>query len=83
MGFKQVAYPTQKSSKGRTTYSWSRKVTLALDTLISYSNKPLTIIAFFGIGISIVSFVIVLYLLVGVYATVLPQLRALGRPAGG
>jgi putative glycosyltransferase len=58
-GFNQVQYVTKKSSKGRTTYNWTRKVSLALDALISYTNKPLTFIAFLGIGICLSSLIIV------------------------
>ena len=62
-GYNQVGYQTKKLSKGRTTYSLRLKLTLALDALLSYTNKPLTIIAFFGIMISIFSFVLVFYIL--------------------
>jgi putative glycosyltransferase len=62
-GFNQVEHVAAKSSKGHTTYDWGRKITLALDALISYTNKPLTFIAFFGIGISFVSLLMVAYLL--------------------
>ncbi len=62
-GYHQVGYQTRKLSKGRSTYSLRLKLTLALDALLSYTNKPLTIIAFFGIFISIFSFIFVLYIL--------------------
>ena len=54
-GFTQVAVPTQKASKGRSSYTFARRVTLALDALISYTNKPLTFIAFFGIAVLLIS----------------------------
>ena len=62
-GFNQIAVPTQKFSKGRTTYTFARRYTLALDALMSYTNKPLTFIAFFGIGIFLVSLIMVGYCL--------------------
>lgn len=62
-GYNQVPHPTQKGSKGQTTYTFARKVTLALDALISYTNKPLTFIASFGIFICVVSCLITLYFL--------------------
>ncbi len=60
-GFNQVAVPTQKMSKGRSSYTFARRYTLALDALISFTNKPLTFIAFFGIGICFVSFLMVAF----------------------
>jgi putative glycosyltransferase len=59
VGFNQVEYVTTKSSKGHSTYNWSRKISLALDALISYTNKPLTFIAFLGIGICFISLLMV------------------------
>jgi putative glycosyltransferase len=62
-GFKQVGFRSDKGSKGVTTYSLPRKVQLALDALISYTNKPLTFIASFGLTISGLAFMVVLYLI--------------------
>lgn len=54
-GFHQVGVPMQKTSKGRSSYTFARRYTLALDALLSYTNKPLTFIAFFGIAVLLVS----------------------------
>lgn len=67
-GFNQVPIKTQKLSKGRTTYNFVRKLTLALDALISYTNKPLTFIAWGGIGISIISLLILVYFLTNLFS---------------
>jgi putative glycosyltransferase len=56
-GFNQVEYKTQKLSKGRSTYNMTRKIALALDALISFTNKPLTFIAYSGIGICAISII--------------------------
>lgn len=55
-GYNQVPHATKKGSKGQTTYTFMRKITLALDALISYTNKPLTFIAVFGVVICLMSF---------------------------
>lgn len=47
-GYRQVAVPCEKRSKGSTTYNFRRKVGLALNALLSYSTKPLTCIV--GVG---------------------------------
>lgn len=60
-GFNQVGVPMQKTSKGRTSYTFARRYTLALDALISYTNKPLTFIAFFGIAVLLVSIAMGIY----------------------
>lgn len=57
VGFNQVEYKTQKLSKGRSTYNMTRKIALALDALISFTNKPLTFIAYSGIGICAISII--------------------------
>lgn len=62
-GFNQVAVPTPKLSKGRSSYTFARRYTLALDALISYTNKPLTFIAFFGVGVCFISLLMVAYCL--------------------
>ena len=63
-GFKQLPHVASKTSKGRTTYNWSRKIALALDALISYTNKPLTFIAFLGIGVCSISLVMLFFFLI-------------------
>jgi putative glycosyltransferase len=60
-GFNQVGVPMQKTSKGRTSYTFAWRYTLALDALISYMNKPLTFIAFFGIAVLLVSIAMGIY----------------------
>lgn len=40
-GFKQISYTIQKGNKGRTTYTTRKKINLAIDSITSFSNKPL------------------------------------------
>jgi len=62
-GFNQIAYRSTKGYKGVTTYNLGRKFQLALEALISYTNKPLTFIAGFGLTISAVAFMVVVFLI--------------------
>ncbi len=55
-GFHQVAVPTHKTSKGSSSYTWARKFSYAMDALVSFTNKPLTYVALFGLTISGVAF---------------------------
>ena len=61
-GFRQIGVPCEKTHKGSSSYSLSRKVTLALDALISFTNKPLTFVAGSGILICGASLTIAVYL---------------------
>ena len=61
-GFRQIGVPCEKTHKGSSSYSLSRKITLALDALISFTNKPLTFVAGSGILISVASLAIAVYL---------------------
>jgi putative glycosyltransferase len=40
-GFKQLAVPVNKKSKGSTTYTFTRKLEVAIDAITSLSNRPL------------------------------------------
>lgn len=53
VGFDQVAVRCPKSSKGDTTYDLRRKVSLALDGILGFSNKPLTFVAALGLFLTI------------------------------
>ncbi len=47
-GFKQLAVAVHKSYKGSTTYTFSRKLKVALDAITSLSNRPLYLIFVIG-----------------------------------
>ncbi len=64
-GFNQLAVPVKKTSKGSSVYSFIRKLSLATDAITSFSNQPLFYVSVFGLIMSMVSFMIILWLLMG------------------
>lgn len=63
VGFNSIAIPIEhaKRDSGPSSYSFTKLLSLAFNTLISYSNKPLKIFVKIGIIVSLIS------LLVGIY----------------
>ena len=47
-GFAQAAMPVLKGSRGSTTYSWMRRLSLAVNALTSFSDQPLIYIFYTG-----------------------------------
>jgi putative glycosyltransferase len=66
-GFRQVAVPVDKRSKGSTSYSFRRRMTLAVHAITSFSEKPLIAIFYAGLAISGMSGVMILRFLYGLY----------------
>jgi putative glycosyltransferase len=64
IGFDQKAIKIKKGHKGSTTYSLYKKVKLALETLISFSNRPLLLISLLGLLITSGSFLGVIFVLI-------------------
>jgi putative glycosyltransferase len=54
-GFKQVPLMAHKLSKGTSTYSLSRKVSLLVNAVTSFSNQPLLVIFYFGLLVSMIA----------------------------
>jgi glycosyltransferase involved in cell wall biosynthesis len=56
-GFKSTAIIVEHAAResGKTTYSFSKLISLAFNSIISYSNKPLKIFVKFGMLISLLS----------------------------
>ena len=54
-GFTQIPVTVEKTYKGYSDYSYSRRIFLALDAITSFSSKPLNYIAAFGFALSVVS----------------------------
>jgi putative glycosyltransferase len=74
-GFKQLAIPVNKLTRGDTTYSFGRRWLLLIDSITSFSELPLVAIFYLGLAIS------ALATLVGI---VLIFLRlSVGRPIEG
>jgi putative glycosyltransferase len=63
-GYKQIPLMVNKAHKGRTTYNVGRKVSILINSITSFSNKPLVIIFYFGSLISVISFFEIMNLLV-------------------
>ena len=65
VGFKSTSIPIEHSSReeGKSSYSISRLLKLAFNVIISFSDKPLRLFINFGLGISILSFILGVYYL--------------------
>ncbi len=50
--------------EGTTTYNWNKLINLALDIAIAYSDKPLKLVIKLGLGISFLSVLYILYILI-------------------
>jgi putative glycosyltransferase len=56
VGFRQIPVEVQKSHKGTTTYTFRRKLSALTSAVTSFSEKPLRLVFYSGVGISLVSF---------------------------
>ena len=65
VGFKSTSIPIEHSSReeGKSSYSICRLLKLAFNVIISFSDKPLRLFINFGLGISILSFILGIYYL--------------------
>jgi putative glycosyltransferase len=61
-GFKQIPLTIQKHSKGSSQYTFKKKLILFSDTIISFSDKPLIYIFKFGLLISSLALLFILYI---------------------
>ncbi|MEO6611796.1 MAG: glycosyltransferase family 2 protein [Chitinophagaceae bacterium] len=62
-GFKQEGILVHKKHKGTSTYTFRRKMKLAIDAIVSLTSRPLYFIFFLGIIISSISFFNILWIL--------------------
>ncbi len=63
-GYEQVPIVVQKHSKGNSTYNLRRKISIFIDSITSFSNKPLIFIFYLGCAISFLAGVAAVYLIV-------------------
>jgi len=56
-GFDQRALPVAKGSRGETSYSVRRRISVLVNALTSFSNRPLIYIFHVGIGVMLLSVV--------------------------
>jgi polyisoprenyl-phosphate glycosyltransferase len=77
LGFKTVAIDVEHSERfsGETTYTLKKLLSLAFNTIISFSNKPLKLFVKFGIMISCMSFLFGLYT---IYQAFMEKIQVLG-----
>lgn len=61
VGFRQSKIPVEHAQRqtGRTTYTLSRLLKLALHVVLGYSNKPLRMVAGVGLACAVISFLMV------------------------
>jgi polyisoprenyl-phosphate glycosyltransferase len=77
VGFKSVAIEVEHAERdsGKSSYSYSKLMSLAFNTIISFSNKPLKLFVKFGLLISIFSFA---FGLVTIYRYLSGEITVLG-----
>ena len=63
-GYKQLPILITKKSKGTTTYTLPIKIKLAIDSIVSFSDRPLEGIFYLGAGISSLSLTYISFILV-------------------
>jgi putative glycosyltransferase len=73
-GFKQVGIATAKGFRGTSSYSLAAKLRMMVNSVTSFSARPLFVIVFFGLAISVLSLAGMLYLLLRVllFGSVVP-----------
>jgi putative glycosyltransferase len=54
-GYRQVPVPVVKGSKGATSYSFGHRLAMLVNAVTSFSNKPLVLIFYFGMLISLLA----------------------------
>jgi putative glycosyltransferase len=62
-GFAQDSIPLRKTSKGSTAYSLARKLGLVLDSVTSFSRKPLIGIFYLGVAMLALATAVAIYLI--------------------
>lgn len=77
VGYKSTAIQVEHAERaeGNTSYSFAKLLSLAFNTIISFSNKPLKLFVKFGLTISILSFMVGIY---NVYLAMTNQIEVLG-----
>jgi polyisoprenyl-phosphate glycosyltransferase len=58
-----IDIPHEKRAKGKSSYNFSRRLSLALDTIVSHSNKPLRLFVQLGFFMAFASFCFGLWLI--------------------
>lgn len=77
VGYKSTSIEVVHAERieGDSSYSFSKLLSLAFNTIISFSNKPLKLFVKFGLTISILSFIVGIY---NIYLALTNQIAVLG-----
>ncbi len=62
-GFKQVPFTIKKSYKGSSTYNFRRKISMMVNSIVVFSNKPLIYISILGFLMTLGALIYVIWLL--------------------
>ncbi len=77
VGFNTTAIEVEHASReeGKSSYSFVKLLSLAFNSIISFSNKPLKLFVKFGLFISVISFLLGVY---NIYLAITGQIKVLG-----
>ena len=62
-GYNQIGLPIEKDYSGFSTYSTLRRIRLAVNSIVSFSSRPLLLSAGIGLGICVLASLYVIYLI--------------------
>jgi putative glycosyltransferase len=68
-GFKQSSHPVTKLSMSPSTYTFSKKISLLINSVTSFSAFPLVFISYLGMFITVCTFAYALFLLIRYFIT--------------
>ncbi len=63
-GFRQTPFVIHKTSRGKSTYSLTRKMSIVVNSITSFSSKPLYYLFYLGLTFSTVGLVLALYVVI-------------------
>ena len=61
-GYEQISFPVEKKSNSETTYTLSKKLSVLVNSVTSFSNAPLKAIFYFGLFVSSLAIFYISYL---------------------
>jgi glycosyltransferase involved in cell wall biosynthesis len=67
LGFKHgyVEIDHLRRKKGKSSYNFKRRMSMAIESILSFSDLPLRLITFLGLGISILGFIMITAIIIG------------------
>lgn len=64
VGFRQIRINAKKSYKGKTSYTLSKKISMVINAITSFSNMPLVYIFYIGLIFISISIIFMIYLII-------------------